>query len=334
MIEVIYGMEGYEVKLLQYALARSDKDPGNLDGIFGRRTAKALLQFQREHGLAVDGIAGKLTWAALYPYIAGYTLHKDGREVMTELLDLPVITDLIPCSYLLTGLMLRGLCMRYPFLRVCEIGRSVMGRPLNAISMGKGSMQVGIVGPHHADRWANVPGMLRFIEEFAAAYVTGDAWAQDLYETAAFHLLPLVNPDGVDLVTGALFPGDSYYEQARALASHYPDIPFPEGWIANITGVDLSLQYPTGWDKSRNIRFRQGFTRPGPRDYVGSEPMITPETRTIAKWTRDRDFSLVLSYDRSYADWFTDTWGRPGYALSGEAGEELSVLVERIVLSP
>ena len=334
MIEVMYGMEGYEVKLLQYALARSGTDPGNLDGIFGRRTAKALLQFQREHGLAADGIGGKLTWAALYPYIAGYTLHKDGREVMTELFDLPVITDLIPCSYLLTGLMLKGLCMRYSFLRVCEIGRSVMGRLLNTISMGEGSMQVGFVGPHHADRWANVPGILRFVEEFAAAYVMGAAWAKNLYETATLHMFPLVNPDGVDLVAGALCPGDSYYEQARALASHYPGIPFPEGWIANISGVDLSLQYPTGWDKSRRIRIRQGFTRPGPRDYAGNEPIITPENRAIAKWTRDRDFSLALSYDRGYADWFTDTWGRPGYALSGEAGEELSVLVQRIVLSP
>ena len=73
---VKYGMEGYAVKLLQYALSRSGLDVGNLDGIFGRRTARALQQFQREMGLSADGVAGKLTWAALYPYIAGYTLHK------------------------------------------------------------------------------------------------------------------------------------------------------------------------------------------------------------------------------------------------------------------
>ena len=71
-----YGMEGYAVKLLQYALARAGLEPGNADGIFGRRTAKALQQFQRDQGLAADGVAGKLTWAALYPYITGYTLHR------------------------------------------------------------------------------------------------------------------------------------------------------------------------------------------------------------------------------------------------------------------
>ena len=67
MKDLTYGMEGYGVKLLQYALARTGLEPGNADGIFGRRTAKALQQFQRDQGLAADGVSGNLTWAALYP---------------------------------------------------------------------------------------------------------------------------------------------------------------------------------------------------------------------------------------------------------------------------
>ena len=79
-ILVRYGMEGYEVKLLQYALNRAGMDAGRPDGIFGRRTLKALQTFQRERGLAADGVAGKLTWAALYPYISGYSLHRLHRR--------------------------------------------------------------------------------------------------------------------------------------------------------------------------------------------------------------------------------------------------------------
>ena len=44
-ILVRYGMEGYEVKLLQYALNRAGMDAGRPDGIFGRRTLKALQTF-------------------------------------------------------------------------------------------------------------------------------------------------------------------------------------------------------------------------------------------------------------------------------------------------
>ena len=328
-----YGMEGYLVALLQYALSRAGMDVGNLDGIFGRRTMKALQQFQREKGLAADGIAGKLTWAALFPYICGYTLHRVapgdtffqlaqtygtslsaiqtanpgtdpgslpvGKTLVIPL-DLPVVTAAIPFSSLLIGLVIKGLTMRYPFLRVYDIGRSVMGRRLCALSIGSGSKQVGYNAAHHANEWITVPVLLRFLEAYAEAYA-GDGWidgvsARELYEAATLHMVPLVNPDGVDLVTGALDPLDSFYTQASALAAHYPDIPFPSGWKSNISGVDLNLQYPAGWETARRIKFDQGYTRPGPRDYVGSEPLITPENRAMAKWTREHDFSLTLSY--------------------------------------
>ena len=333
MWTVSYGMEGYGTKVLQYALERAGMDVGNLDGIFGRRTAKSLLRFQREQGLAADGIAGNLTWAALYPYIAGYMLHriKNGDtiyelartygttesairtanpsldpvslhigEIMTIPLAASVVTDRIHYSHLLTSLILKGLVMRYPFLTMREIGRSVMGQTITAISMGSGPKRVGYNAAHHANEWITVPVLLRFLEEYAAAYAAegsmGDVSARELYDKATLHMVPLVNPDGVDLVTGALTPRDSFYAQARALADYYPDIPFPEGWKSNISGVDLNLQYPAGWEIARKVKFAQGFTRPGPRDYVGSEPLITPENRAMAKWTEEQDFSLTLSY--------------------------------------
>ena len=56
-MDLTYGNNGYLVSLLQYALQRAGLDAGNPDGIFGRRTAKALMRFQREQGLAADGIA-------------------------------------------------------------------------------------------------------------------------------------------------------------------------------------------------------------------------------------------------------------------------------------
>ena len=35
------------------------------DGIYGSQTKKAVMQFQQQHGLAVDGEVGPLTLAAL-----------------------------------------------------------------------------------------------------------------------------------------------------------------------------------------------------------------------------------------------------------------------------
>jgi g-D-glutamyl-meso-diaminopimelate peptidase len=56
------------------------------------------------------------------------------------------------------------------------------------------------------------------------------------------------------------------------------------------------LQYPAGWLQAREIKFSQGFTRPGPRDYVGRSPLGQIESRALAGYTEYIDPELVLAY--------------------------------------
>lgn len=60
-----HGMRGPDVRALQERLAALGYPPGRIDGIFGDRTAAEVLAFQADHGLDVDGIVGRQTWAAL-----------------------------------------------------------------------------------------------------------------------------------------------------------------------------------------------------------------------------------------------------------------------------
>ena len=62
------GSTGREVAKLQEALAAAGYDVGSAgaDGVYGKDTAAAVKQYQKDHGLAVDGIAGKNTLGSLY----------------------------------------------------------------------------------------------------------------------------------------------------------------------------------------------------------------------------------------------------------------------------
>ena len=120
--------------------------------------------------------------------------------------------------------------------------------------------------------------------------------ARSLFNSTSIYIMPLVNPDGVDLVTGAIPPSSSSYKQAQEIASNFPEVPFVDGWKANIRGVDLNLQFPAGWQNAREIKYSQGFNKPAPRDFVGYGPLTEPESLAIYNFTLQHNFRLILAY--------------------------------------
>ena len=51
--------------------------------------------------------------------------------------------------------------------------------------------------------------------------------------------MPMVNPDGVDLVTGSLSTTSYFYKSVLNISKDFPNITFPSGWKANINGVSF-----------------------------------------------------------------------------------------------
>ena len=275
-----------------------------------------------------------------------------------------VRTD-IPMTSALAEETLEALGAAYPFLQTELLARTAFGRPITAASLGRGDRRVLYSAAHHANEWLTATVLLKFLEDYAQALETdgtiAGVSARELYETATIFLVPMVDPDGVDLVTGAVTEDER--EQARALAEFYPNIPFPDGWKANLNGVDLNLQYPAGWLTAREIKFAQGYTRPGPRDFVGRFPLSQPEAQALADYTQRIDPEIVIAwhsqgeviywqyggievpgareiaerfadlsgyrledtpYNSSFAgykDWFIQTYRRPGFTIEVGTGE-------------
>lgn len=362
-----YGDRGAEVALLQLALVRAGFGPLKTDGAFGRETDAALRAFQASRHLTADGAAGSATHEALYPWYTGYRMHtvqpgdtlyriaaaggvglraveaanpgadpldlRPGQRLVVPL-PFPVVpTDIPWCSALVT-FCTRGIAARYPFVTELEYGRSVLGRPLRALAMGEGKRTVMVNAEHHANEWITVPAVMKYAEELARARAFGGTVytlsADEIFAACRLYLAPAVNPDGLDLVTGAL-PEGAALARARQISADYPQIPFPSGWKANLAGTDLNLQYPAGWEEAKRIKYAQGYTGPAPRDFVGTAPLSAPEARALRDLTLQVDPDLTLAYHtqgntiywkyldfdpplaRKYAECFA---AASGYALS------------------
>lgn len=327
-----FGSTGPAVELLQLALNRAGFGPLVTDGVFGPATRGALSRFQAVNGLRVDAVAGPATHKALTPWYTGYVslrvrpgdtvwalarrygssteavllanpgLEPENLQIGTALtvpLPFPVVPEGIRFFSELTAFCVQGLGARYPFLQVSSAGKSVLGRPLWTLRLGRGENRVLYQAEHHANEWITTPLLLRFAEELAAAAGAGGEIsgisAGELLDYAALCLVPAVNPDGMDLVTGELSAGEAY-RSARAIAERYPRFPFPSGWKANIRGVDLNLQYPAGWEEARLYKYGQGITSPAPADFVGEAPLTAPEARALAELTERFEPALTLSY--------------------------------------
>ena len=172
-----------------------------------------------------------------------------------------VRTD-IPMTARLYEQTIEKLAEAYPILKSQVLTATAFGRPVYAIRVGEGDRQVLFSAAHHANEWITATLLLKFIEDLAAAYEKGGTLygvpAKNILKYSTIHLVPMVDPDGVDLVTGAIRPQTPEYNIARQIAGNFPDIPFPDGWKANLLGVDLNLQYPAGWLQAREIKFSQG----------------------------------------------------------------------------
>ncbi len=322
------GDEGVLVQYVQLALKRAGY-PLETDGIFGEMTCAALRAFSGNEGACE---VTETQWRRLLPYLKGYTVHEvqagdtfwklasEYRSAIWRLMvanptvnplnlqvgamivvpfDFALVPEDVAYTSYLTEYILEGLLVRYPFLKLRQIGTSVMGRDLSVLTVGEGKRQVFYNAAFHANEWITTPVLLKFAEEYAASYATGQnlygvrpSW---LYYGFTLSLMPLVNPDGVDLVNG-LLEDEGYYERARRIAESYPQIPFPSGWKANIEGVDLNLQFPAGWENAKEIKYAQGFTSPAPRDYVGAAPLTAPESLAVYEYTKQNDFQLILAY--------------------------------------
>lgn len=247
------GSLGSIVELLQSTLKKLGFYDGYIDGIFGPRTESAVRNFQSEFGLSVDGFVGEKTWNALSPYFNGYTTYtirsgdtlyelasrfqtsvnqilfhnpniipnslRVGQEIIIPFGSI-VPTD-VSYSYDILQMNLRALTTIYPFLEISSIGKSVLGNDLSLVRFGMGRNEVFYNASFHANEWITSVLLMKFIENYCDAYLSnGSIFGYsiiNLFNSSSIYIMPMVNPDGVDLVNGYINRNSSAYQNAVAI---------------------------------------------------------------------------------------------------------------------
>lgn len=196
--------------------------------------------------------------------------------------------------------MLKG---RYPFLQIRTIGHSVMGKPLYAIRLGQGPKEAFYSGAWHANEWITASVLMKFVEDMARAYAQKETLRgydiEEWWHRFSVWVMPMVNPDGVELSLLGIDCSHPYYQEVMAINNGTHNF---TGWTANIRGVDLNHQWPALWEEEAKTSPKA----PAPRHYGGRHPLSEPEAQAVYEFTNERNFLGVLAYHAQGQEIF---WG-------------------------
>ena len=247
---------------------------------------------------------------------------------------------------------IRTLQAIYPFLVNESIGNSVLEKGIPALTIGNGKKRVHFNASFHANEWITTPVVMTFLNDYLLSLTNNGSirglYTLPLYNQTSLIIVPMVNPDGVDLVLNG--PPEDETIRSNLIEWNKGSTDFSD-WKANINGVDLNDQFPAEWELERE----RNPKTPGPRDYGGESPLSQPESIAMAELTVERDFAHVLAFHTQgqvifwgfmgleppeteqlvnefarvsgyepvqtiesyagYKDWFIQDWRRPGFTV-------------------
>ncbi len=253
--------------------------------------------------------------------------------------------------------------IKFPGIEVRSIGKSIWGRELYCIRLGEGKAKLMYNGAHHGMEWITSALLMRFMEDYLTAESEGLSIrgfnVPALSRRASLYIVPMVNPDGVELATSGI-PHELRGEQKKKLLKINGSDDFSK-WQANARGVDLNHNYNALWEMSKKMETEYGIYSPGPTRFSGAGAESEPESRALADFTRLMGFELTISFHSQgkviyhgfmdkepenslkiakaftkispykldstegiasfggYKDWFVDKFNKPGYTI--EVGE-------------
>lgn len=219
---------------------------------------------------------------------------------------------------------LQKIIEQFPFVSYRVIGHSVLGRPIHELVIGdKGAPKsVHMNASFHANEWITTSVLMKWCKEMLVSLCANEKqyglFPIEQFKQTRLSLVPMVNPDGVDLVLHG--PGHVNFDTETLLLINENQPNFNE-WKANIRGVDLNNQFPSYWD----IEQLRKPKSPSFRDFPGYAPLTEPEAMAMGRLAEKCQFDRLLALHTQGEEIY---WGYKGF--EPEESQKTVELFERL----
>ena len=158
----------------------------------------------------------------------------------------------------------------------------------------------------HGDEYLNCLLLMKQLEYYLKTYDTGNYNGisyKTLFKETAFHVVPMVNPDGVTISQSGIDNinnpnlkkciSECYKEdlQDNYTSDSYKN--YLRKWKSNARGVDLNRNFNADWDSIHQS------SHPSFENYKGAKYESELETQALVKLTNEYNFAASISYHSS-----------------------------------
>lgn len=187
---------------------------------------------------------------------------------------------------------LQVFAMMYPeFMKLEEIGKSVEGRSIMALTVGTGKKQILMDGAMHAREHMTTNVLMEMIDNYSYHYVHNSKFAgynvRNVLDKVSIAFVPMINPDGVTLVQG----GKVSTPRSTLIKLNGGSTNFKR-WKANIRGIDLNRNWDVRWHKLPKIAPKWEMAK-------GQKPFSEPETIALRDFVLKHPFKAYITYHSS-----------------------------------
>lgn len=186
-----------------------------------------------------------------------------------------------------------------------SIGKSVMGCGIECMIIGRGAKKLFICGAFHGLEYLTSALLTKFLREYAGKAERGEMFlgydTGVLYENVTVLVVPMVNPDGVDIAVNGLDPRELFHQKIIETVGIQD---FSRVWQANVRGVDINHNFDAQWQRV--------MEKPAPTKYGGPYPESEPETRAVTELVKREMPDMLIAFHSQGGEIYYDFNGKEG----------------------